>query len=193
MAIRGIEKLLLQTLETNGAYGIFEAYLHRTLLWRSVESQHMRRLSDTRDRKTPSWSWMAYKGAVSYMRAPYGGVTWNDEVLSPFRDRELGVGTSVADDYRGLELMVVGRRLAVSVEEMGQKVVLDCDETLDGNCLLAVVIGEEKSDAASRKKLVMFVSPWREDSLGVIYQRVGVGTLDARDIADGELHRIRVH
>lgn len=137
---------------------------------------------------------MAYDGSISYIRAPYGRVTWNDEVLSPFRGRELPTGTAVLQDCFGLELTVVGHELILSTEEMVRgDAVLDCEEPMNGLGLLAVVIGEEKSDAASRKIFVMLVSPWIEDGFGTVYQRVGVGTLDAGDIADGELHRgIRV-
>ncbi|KAJ0106947.1 hypothetical protein J7T55_011042 [Diaporthe amygdali] len=195
VAILGVERRLLQSLGTTGAYGVLEAYLHRTLLWQRAKGQdRMRRLSDRLGRKVPTWSWMAYDGTISYMRVPYGEVTWNDELSSPFRGRK--VGTDGLDVHE-LELVVVGRKLVTSNTSlmMRKQIVFD-DNILGVDQLdsLAVVIGEEKCVGIipSQRMYVILVSPWNRDNVGINYQRIGAGFLLKGDMANDGLREIRI-
>ncbi|KAG8161780.1 hypothetical protein KVR01_008767 [Diaporthe batatas] len=197
VAILGIERRLLKSLGTRGKYGVFEEYLHRTLLWQRNKSQaSMRLLSERLLRKVPSWSWMAYDGGISYMKVPYGQVIWNSqEMPSPFKDMRVDSDGLLIHE---LELVVVGQELDIGYESLDMtQVVLDCGRDNDGSGWLVVVLGEEKyvpgRIKVSRKIYVILVSPLKGDSTGVLYRRIGAGTLPGREvIKDGSRKIIRV-
>ncbi|KAH8768430.1 hypothetical protein F5883DRAFT_604133 [Diaporthe sp. PMI_573] len=66
VAIDSLVMALADAFVTNVRYGIFERYLHRSLLWRRLQKITKQRISDTAGYKIPSWSWMAYPGQVEY-------------------------------------------------------------------------------------------------------------------------------
>jgi hypothetical protein len=74
-AISGLESRIARAKKCETRFGIFESFLHRSLLWqRSGE-----RNTDQIDYKTqivPSWSWMAYSGSIQFMDIAFGDVGW---------------------------------------------------------------------------------------------------------------------
>ncbi len=82
VAISGLESRLERTFDTEGSYGIFQCYLHRSIL--------CQRSGDKMERtapppglskwKVPSWSWMAYKGGINYMDISFNEVEWSNVV-----------------------------------------------------------------------------------------------------------------
>ncbi|RSL92037.1 hypothetical protein CEP52_014033 [Fusarium oligoseptatum] len=83
IAIRGLENRLLSTFKTTGGYGLIDRYLHRSLLWK-CGGKTLKRIASTRGEAVPSWSWMAYDGAIDYVSAPGGKVSWFSNIKSPF-------------------------------------------------------------------------------------------------------------
>ncbi|KAH8753804.1 heterokaryon incompatibility protein-domain-containing protein [Diaporthe sp. PMI_573] len=78
VAIDSLVMALADAFRTNVRYGIFERYLHRSLLWRRLQKITKERISDTAGQKVPSWSWMAYPGQVEYPEI--GDVEWDESV-----------------------------------------------------------------------------------------------------------------
>ncbi|KAF2183605.1 HET-domain-containing protein, partial [Zopfia rhizophila CBS 207.26] len=76
VAISGLEKRLADTFGKPGRHGVFESYLHRSLLWERSEDTRMKRILYATDRRVPSWSWMAYEGPIEYMDIPFRRVEW---------------------------------------------------------------------------------------------------------------------
>jgi hypothetical protein len=85
IAIRGLERRIIQLLETRGAYGVFDLphYFHRCLLWKRSGAT-LKKITTFHGEVVPSWSWMAYQGGIDYMDAPGGRVDWANDVISPF-------------------------------------------------------------------------------------------------------------
>ncbi|KAJ8063415.1 hypothetical protein OCU04_008635 [Sclerotinia nivalis] len=60
VAINSLAVELGEALETNVRYGIFERYLHESLLWRRSQKISNKRIPFETDKTPPSWSWIAY-------------------------------------------------------------------------------------------------------------------------------------
>lgn len=71
VAISGVVERLKKCLHSREIYGIFEKYLHQSLLWRRAGDERMRGIPETQT-TIPSWSWMAYKGGIEYDDLPRG-------------------------------------------------------------------------------------------------------------------------
>ncbi|KAI0476359.1 heterokaryon incompatibility protein-domain-containing protein [Xylariaceae sp. FL0804] len=120
VAIAGLEKRLVGACGNRGGYGVFDdgargGLLHRSLLWhRSPREASLSRIAffdpssgdqsqgqdhpdhdhHHRGRSSvvvPSWSWMAYRGAIDYLRPPFNGVEWEPvgSPWSPYPDLDL--------------------------------------------------------------------------------------------------------
>ncbi|KAJ4182755.1 hypothetical protein NW755_010252 [Fusarium falciforme] len=66
VAIRGLENRLLNAFDTTGG------------------GESMRRIAHSGGEPVPSWSWMAYDGAIDYVSAPGGQISWSHDIKSPF-------------------------------------------------------------------------------------------------------------
>ncbi|KAM7213460.1 HET domain containing protein [Rhypophila decipiens] len=85
VAIKGLETRLIQTVGGQGGYGVFQNHLHRYLLWHRGK-QPLEGIEEFSGGPVPTWSWMAWKGGIEFMRdIPGGTVDWNPKVgwLSP--------------------------------------------------------------------------------------------------------------
>ncbi|TWU71178.1 hypothetical protein ED733_000708 [Metarhizium rileyi] len=146
VAISGLERRLAQTFETEVGYGIFNRYLHRSLLWQRSGDERMRRIHyPTKKRKVPSWSWMAYEGGIQYVHVPFGAVEWNDAVHASFagsqrdnsdHDQQLDIG------MLGIELKAPAREFRLFGER--GSLVFDEQDRRDIEHLRCIVVGRQK-------------------------------------------------
>ncbi|KAJ2995681.1 hypothetical protein NUW58_g1203 [Xylaria curta] len=147
IAIRGLESRLINTFGTRGGVGIFDIYLHRSLLWQRA-GESLKHITSFRDTPVPSWSWMAYDGPIRYLTAPFGEVAWSEDIISPFSPDGNRNG-SMSGDKRGekdaatspleLEAPVWG----LLDTESGQRIMDDPDRTFD-HPIQCVVLGKSK-------------------------------------------------
>lgn len=80
VAIDSLARALASALNTNVRYGIFEHFLHRSLLWQP-QNIPLRQITYAAGKAPPSWSWMAYHGQIQYLQnLEYGGVEWDSSV-----------------------------------------------------------------------------------------------------------------
>lgn len=83
IAIAGLEQRLVRAFKTNGGYGVFEgSFFGRSLLWQrdvSVEKNGLKEIHFPFKQQylVPTWSWMAYEGAIAFMDLPFDGVQWD--------------------------------------------------------------------------------------------------------------------
>src|ERR1700749_4852812 len=89
IAISGLEKRLIRTFNTRGAYGVFDTFLNRSVLWQRGGDE-MNRISYPARRSVPSWSWMAYDGRITYVDVPFGQVDWLPSLRFPFPQDQPG-------------------------------------------------------------------------------------------------------
>ncbi|KAK4164675.1 heterokaryon incompatibility protein-domain-containing protein [Cladorrhinum sp. PSN259] len=108
IAIAGLEQRLVAAFNTHGGYGIFDGeFFGRSLLWKRDSEEGMRRidfsaaqmlpLSSTKSYTVPTWSWMAYEGAISFLDLPFRGVEWHyggeKGIKSPWAQTTTAVAT----------------------------------------------------------------------------------------------------
>lgn len=185
MAISGLEKRLIRTLNTPGGYGVFHKYFGRGLLWQRGELSLSK--IPALHGKIPSWSWMAYKGGIEYMKIPFGQVQWNKGIKSPFakssRDGENAWHTG-DESYATISAQVYSLKRDV---QDTRSFILDnkSQGNLDG--LRCVIVGTRKDcwwffNEQRRKHYVLLVKlSYMDGNIGV-YKRLGVATLENQDV-----------
>ncbi|KAF7671278.1 hypothetical protein GT037_010603 [Alternaria burnsii] len=80
IAISGLVDRLAETFKMRASHGVFEGYLHRSLLWHRADTARMQRIQFAEDRQIPSWSWMASSGRIEYRKVECCDVEWNSEI-----------------------------------------------------------------------------------------------------------------
>lgn len=200
VAIAGIEKHLISSFDVRGGFGVLDDG-NRGLLWRSLLWQRAGDASSGLKRiefelvkgvavaiiPPPSWSWMAYKGAINYLDLPFNEVDWEeDDICSRWSQ-----GTRKSWSYSGdcltcpLELTVHGRSFdlqAARTSDSASIVLDDPDRTDELELFLKCVVlgrlkGQAKESNDARTHYVLLVKPTSPQGGGShpIYNRVGVG------------------
>lgn len=176
IAISGLEKRLANALDTTGNYGTFQCYLHRSLLWqRSDNCSTMKRISYPKGREMPSWSWMAYKGEIEYLKLPH--VLKLSKTVRWTRSWK-GVG---------VQLRALARTFSLNADEE-QLLRLDEECNWDLRSLRCVIIGRitdgrfpDDCNDPGQGHYVLVVRP--VDLRKSVYERVGVGLIKRKHIS----------
>ncbi|KAK8024695.1 hypothetical protein PG990_002518 [Apiospora arundinis] len=209
VALLGLESRIGAAFKTRAEFGILEEYLRRGLLWK--RSKTCQRLSPIEPKHgssavVPSWSWMAYEGAIDYLDPDWGKTDWCEENLeSPFAGnkslRRAGAGgkaTQIQATAFGLGAVDAVRwSFGVTMDEGD-------DESHGDKTLKCVVVGQRREDARSgdtarlggaglssgdKLSYVLFVKPVPGKASNH-YRRVGVGNLLASEIQQKEKLKI---
>lgn len=177
IAIRGLENRLLSTFNTTGGYGVLDLYFHRSLLWKRG-GETLRRIPNTRGEPVPSWSWMAYDGAIDYVSAPGGKVSWFSNIKSPF-SRTPSESSHYEDETLALEAPV--RRIINDPPDES----IFFDEPARGltQPMECIVLGSgNKSPLADFQRHWVILVHCKSGSGGGVYERVGVAVLEGRHV-----------
>jgi hypothetical protein len=212
-AIAGLEKRLRGAFDTRGGFGIFDdgdrshidnGLFHRSLLWKRSEDDDEVR-EEVKEGKepvmkwlepiggnvwVPSWSWMAYKGAIDYTDPPYGTADWETkEVIPPWtRGRKDTTQQEVGD----IALMAVVRDFNVAGSRPGDcKLTYDRERTtaLDGQRAQCVIVAKSKEPKEERMKrffVLLVVAQVVAEGEEKGYQRTGVGVMLGKFISLGK-------
>ncbi|PSN73725.1 HET-domain-containing protein [Corynespora cassiicola Philippines] len=183
IAIRGLEKRLIRTLNTIGGYGVFNIYMHRCLLWKRsgasltrippVREMHGR----MRGEIAPSWSWMAYDGGIEYMDIPYGRVAWSEDIISPFH----GKGLEDTGVMNSEELPTeVEAPIWHFTDAHSAEIVFDESDRVIENSLQCVIVGTQLG-----MSYVLIVTLSNKG----FYERAGVGILKSTQIPPNQPRR----
>ncbi|KAK0653986.1 heterokaryon incompatibility protein-domain-containing protein [Cercophora samala] len=219
IAIAGLEQRLVAAFETRGGYGIFDRipFFGRSLLWTCEEPGGMQRIEFPKEglgryRVPPSWSWMAYTGAIGFMDLPFDGVHWlEDDVRSPWGPAvwevnldTSGSGSSTASSMwhtgrtdQDNHLTGRGRKLVIGLEVAEKKIKWDAGRSppglLDAKDLRVVAVGRRKSKSNKpavalehHVLVVVGIGGWTGSGGRRRYERVGVGSLPGDWITHGE-------
>lgn len=178
IAIKGLERRLIRTLKTVGGYGIFECYLHRSLLWQR-SGDPLRRIQSFRGSSIPSWSWMAYDGGIKYMEVPFGKVTWSKNIQSPFKGR-----TELSGDGESTTSFLTIEAQCWDIRDSDiDGIYLDEPEGTPNAAYRCVIFGvdkdsEPKPEQMNYTLIVCKIGNGAEN----LYERAGVGFLERRNI-----------
>lgn len=193
LAIAGLEQRLKHAFNTSAANGIFNEYLERSLLWmRDARIEALKRIDFSRTR-TPSWSWMAYEGAITHLRPPFDGVNWEKEnIRSPWTAgaRQATWSSAGRGSVNHLEVIVRAFLLPLDHEKMGI-VIFDDGRGPEGRAMKCVVFGRLKTtpaNTASGKSHYVLIVSLKPDTVEM-YERIGVGFVPGTWIAAGESQR----
>ncbi|KAK1700649.1 hypothetical protein BDP55DRAFT_626207 [Colletotrichum godetiae] len=179
IGIKGLEERLVKNFETKGGFGIFEAYLQRSLLWQKAPGTSLDRILYPPDRRVPSWSWMAYRGPIAYLEAPFEHINWTGDIATPFNTNS-GKKThwEVADGSEIPLLRGSASRFSLDAIELRKRVRFDESMDHSADRLWCIVIGKEKTEMVSREpEHYVLVITRLSDERGGRYERVGVGRL----------------
>ncbi|KAH8896977.1 hypothetical protein GQ53DRAFT_680702 [Thozetella sp. PMI_491] len=195
IAIAGLEKRILQNLRCPGGYGVFDdgkSHLQHTLLWRrDAEVQSLVRIDELKH-SIPSWSWMAYSGAIDYLDGPAGLMKWiTDDIRSPWNISN-GETWHTSDGREKSFLTAKVRDFTTVIDGTTDSVVVyDIPGTVQMNAgpVKCVLLGRENSSMKSlgeTRHYVMIVA--RKDvsssaeKQDLVYKRVGVGSMPGKYI-----------
>lgn len=201
VAIAGLEQRLISRLGLRGGFGMLDdagpGLLRRSLLWRRAEDEaelNVIDFSSGNDGSSsldspPTWSWMAYRGAIGYLDIPFDQVVWETkDVESPWSTSGLGTWSYSRDiSAEPRKLKVVARDFdsagaAAALATGTAYIIIDMPSQflLQDHSLKCVVLGRLRSGAGDvikdTRHFVMLVKPTAGPEANFrAYFRVGVG------------------
>ncbi|TGO50291.1 hypothetical protein BOTNAR_0398g00040 [Botryotinia narcissicola] len=183
IAIDGLMERMTLAFKTRSLAGIFKTFWGRCLLWRRADNAGpLKKISPgTHSRRTPpTWSWMAFDGAISFIEPGGGQVSWNDaEVELPLAKLTGGqaswLQTSCQDDSVAIQAKAIDFDIPANASESEAYIYYDDSTISTAKC---VIVGTDKNHvngASMKKNYVLIVKPLL-DVLGTTsYERCGVG------------------
>ncbi|KAK8092229.1 uncharacterized protein PG998_015061 [Apiospora kogelbergensis] len=193
VALLGLQRRMANTFGTYAAYGMFEAFFARGLLWRrgGSEDQLMKPIKWPKGHHVPSWSWLSKLGPISFMELRFERIVWDSkEIINPLRKRRVSAPCQSEEEMvEPDEGLLRGRSSKLLLEEKDRKqLIFDVREDYGLDSLRCVVVGHDKNMDAQveeRNYYALVIRP-RDDSDDIVYERVGVVTLRANQIGDKE-------
>jgi hypothetical protein len=198
-AISGLESRIAQAKKCETRFGIFESFLHRSLLWQRTEEQDTDRI-DYGAQIVPSWSWMAYNGSIKFMDIPFGCVEWVRMLRfnKRYKYRWLNKKWKPAlvaniSSFRNCSLNRSEAGCAILDSDRAERGVIQYDvETHDGlDSQRCVVLGRDFviSNAGKINYYILVVRP---TSIENEYTRVGAGRIQGDYVARQDLQALIV-
>lgn len=190
VAIAGLEQRLIQSFGVHGGFGVLDdrnpGLLRRSLLWhRAQETASLGEIDFAAPGAAPpTWSWMAYTGAIDYLELPFGQVEWErTEILSPWASSPVGRRYS-SDDSAGTASLSVLARDFVTDPDVAQEdvnVILDTSSVVVWSDLKCVVLGRSKgplTDLGTRTHFVLLVAASKaRRGRDVQFRRMGIASM----------------
>jgi hypothetical protein len=181
-AISGLESRIAQVKKCETRFGIFQSFLHRSLLWQRSEERDTDRI-DYRAQIVPSWSWMAYSGSIQFMDITFGDGEWVrslrfnkrykyrrlNKKWKPALVTDIGCFQKCNPERRGTGYAI----LDLSGTERGRiQYDIETHEHLDAERCVVVGRDSHDSNAGKRKYYILIV---RSTGMENEYTRVGAG------------------
>lgn len=225
IAIAGLEQRLVRAFKTNGGYGVFEgSFFGRSLLWQrdiGIEKNNLKQIDfpSRQQYLVPTWSWMAYEGAISFMDLPFDGVQWeqydgegkgiqwqwrahgksdtSSSLSSAWTNPSWHTGESNevanlvmrARDFVNFQAVCDDKRI---IYDSGHK-------PLSERVVKCVVVGKQKShglidETANIEHYVLIVAAKKTETIeDNVFERLGVGSLPGKWIVqDGPGIKVRI-
>jgi hypothetical protein len=181
-AISGLESRIAQAKKCETRFGIFQSFLHRSLLWQRSEERDTDRI-DYGAQIVPSWSWMAYSGSIQFMDITFGNGEWVRSLRFnkryKYRRFNKKWKPALVTDIGSFQRCNLERRgtgyaiLDLGGTERGRiQYDMETHEHLDAERCVVVGRDSRDSDAGKRKYYILVV---RSTSMENEYTRVGAG------------------
>lgn len=177
VGIAGLEQRMIQSFNIRGGgFGVLDGtepgLLRRSLLWhRAVDNPSMEEINfhNVPGPKAeiptmsppPTWSWMAYKGAIEYLHVPFDQVLWEDrDIESPWLRSASGTWSYSGDrSENALGLRATARVFEPQAPDEVSSIILDAPAMRDEPvpALMCVILGMMKNHNQCRESTVYFV------------------------------------
>ncbi|KAF4441595.1 hypothetical protein F53441_11999 [Fusarium austroafricanum] len=195
VAMNGLEQRLASGFKCRGKLGILDEYLqaehrsllHRSLLWiRAVNRDSLQKITFPSHRqKVPTWSWMAFRGEIDYLKVPFNGVEWDSELRAPWQATE----TRSTGRSQTLEMRATAYQLSLdkTTQDDAELIFNSRGQSQPSiSHALCVIVGRAKGfvTSESRPHYVLLVRPTGSTGLKRIEacERVGAGSIPGRFI-----------
>jgi hypothetical protein len=189
-AFSGLESRIAQAKQCETRFGIFQSFLHRSLLWQRSEERDTDRI-DYGAQIVPSWSWMAYNGSIEFTDIHFGEVEWVRGLRFNKRNEHIGLNEkwkpALVTDVGSFRRCIPKRRgvgyaiLDLDGTERGRiQYDVETHEHLDAERCVVVGRDSRGSDAGKRKYYILVV---RSTGMENEYTRVGAGWILSNYVA----------
>lgn len=172
-AILGLQKRIARQFDSGAQYGALWRWLERTILWRAEVPGSLAKIEYEPGNLVPSWSWMAYSGAIGFLEIRFGRVKWMKHIHPPITPE------SNHGHWDG-RLQVESSDLTIKTSELMRRSFLDCQihEPVDSSWR-CVVVGRGKTlkKEETVSYYVLLIRPSSTIGTNECFVRVGVATL----------------
>jgi hypothetical protein len=198
VAILGLQERLARAFRAQAAYGCFEVYFARGILWKRRDDRRMTRIVLPAGRRVPSWSWFSKEGTIKYMELKFNEIDWaTGDFENPFA-RQLAAEPEKSSGLGGdgdlATLCGLARRMTMTEWDMLNYIIFDDEGEFKIDDLRCLVIGRDKveSGVENSKYHVLIIQRVESDLRADIYERVGVASLKPVYVeSEGSWVRIR--
>ncbi|KAJ4115389.1 hypothetical protein NW768_011241 [Fusarium equiseti] len=190
VAILGLQDRLAQAFETKAAYGFFEVYFARGLLWRRGQTHGLRRIKYPEGRHVPSWSWFSREGTIRYMDLKFKRIDWMTRefrnVFSNQKGPKIARGSSLRFPECASVLRGIAKMMDVTKEEMMADTIFDDDSDYEVEDVRCVIIGYDKTKYVLEdpKYHVLIITKGKDSAERECYERIGVASLRPTQVAE---------
>jgi hypothetical protein len=182
VAILGLQERLARAFHTQTAYGCFEVFFARGLLWMRRDDRRMKRIALPAGRPVPSWSWFSKEGPIRYMELKFKEIGWatTEDFDTPFSrplatEHERSSGLGLGGDL--MTLRGLARKMTMTPWQKLQYMVFDQEGDFEIDDLRCVIIGRDKNKSEEEKYHVLVIQHVRRVLEVDFYERVGVASL----------------
>ncbi|KAI3570894.1 heterokaryon incompatibility protein-domain-containing protein [Fusarium oxysporum f. sp. albedinis] len=185
VAIYSLIERMRHALRTEVRYGIVRCFLGSLLLWKCT-SEGKTALINYGDRRVPSWSWMAYPGAIDFITDAKQRLMVPRSADLDFTEdgKALNVKVRQFKDCRifqyGKQCRIFDRTAFAWIRKVGS-LWFDVADRIEFKYCVVVGVGDDYEKEESRKTYYILVV--REKLGGGEYERVGVGKVEARYVS----------
>ena len=208
IAISGMEQRLTRKFGMQSGAGVFDNYKGRWLMWeRADDVPSLKRVEfpETAIMRTPpSWSFMAYEGAITYFPMPTSWFTWNRRVrlVLPGDAKTMWLYADQAPELRA-HILILTEEAAAKVaavnglpmsraERIQNEIYImyDIPEATEELIRTFVVVGTVSVMKDFGKTHFVLAVKTVETDAGVVYERIGAGWLPD-SLLDGAVEYVR--
>ncbi|KAF2972322.1 hypothetical protein GQX73_g1231 [Xylaria multiplex] len=181
VAILGLQERLAKAFKTQAAYGFFDTYFARLLLWKRRD-RWMTRITQRPGSRyhVPTWSWFSKVGAIKYLDLKFQETNWAvDDFENPFKySAAFSSGISSTGEQNCM-LRGRARKLTMSKLDMLRCITFDEGQEFEVKDLRCVLIGQDKigSGLENVKYHVLIIHEVGDLPGECVYERVGVASL----------------
>lgn len=180
-AIFGLQSRIASTLGCEGRCGVFKNFLHRNLLWQRHGTEKMERIGYN-NLKVPSWSWMAYRGAIKFVDVSFAAsddICWQIE-LKFDAERSDALTGSLGKFWKCTIIQQETRYAILDSRETERGwLQFDVEDSTDLDMQKCVVVGR----TGRGPEIKYFILVVRPTATNGEYERVGVGLIQASHVS----------